>query len=286
MFKASNDIVEKLLYCSFCGKSQLEVRTLIAGPSVFICDDCVEVTVDMIEDDAGEIRIRRTIEFKPEQTQAGLSILSYFSKVVSQKYPDASVTVKIEQNQNSVSMEVKTPEGYVDRVEHTLDQYGLVVLGQLTPEKFLSDPIHAMELKNKLELSSLELRMTKELHQNMNALQTERIKSLEIQVSQLHALVGSGISQSSDLQSLLKALIRTTSKDSQIDKAISVLIESIARGIYPESDKTTSEAIATIATKDPNLMKHIQDIAKGAIGGATGDLASSWILALINALPK
>jgi ATP-dependent Clp protease ATP-binding subunit ClpX len=34
---------EKLLYCSFCGKSQHEVRKLIAGPTVFICDECVEL---------------------------------------------------------------------------------------------------------------------------------------------------------------------------------------------------------------------------------------------------
>src|SRR5215470_17635601 len=34
---------EKLLYCSFCGKSQHEVRKLIAGPSVFICDECIEL---------------------------------------------------------------------------------------------------------------------------------------------------------------------------------------------------------------------------------------------------
>ena len=34
---------EKLLYCSFCGKSQHEVRKLIAGPSVFICDECIDL---------------------------------------------------------------------------------------------------------------------------------------------------------------------------------------------------------------------------------------------------
>jgi len=37
---------EKLLYCSFCGKSQHEVRKLIAGPSVFICDECIELCND------------------------------------------------------------------------------------------------------------------------------------------------------------------------------------------------------------------------------------------------
>ena len=42
---------EKLLYCSFCGKSQHEVRKLIAGPSVFICDECVELCNDIIREE-------------------------------------------------------------------------------------------------------------------------------------------------------------------------------------------------------------------------------------------
>jgi len=46
--KASGD---KLLYCSFCGKSQHEVRKLIAGPSVFICDECIELCNDIIREE-------------------------------------------------------------------------------------------------------------------------------------------------------------------------------------------------------------------------------------------
>ncbi len=45
---------EKLLYCSFCGKSQHEVRKLIAGPSVFICDECIELCNDIILDEMME----------------------------------------------------------------------------------------------------------------------------------------------------------------------------------------------------------------------------------------
>jgi len=44
----------KLLYCSFCGKSQNEVRKLIAGPSVFICDECVELCNDIIREEIEE----------------------------------------------------------------------------------------------------------------------------------------------------------------------------------------------------------------------------------------
>jgi len=44
----------KLLYCSFCGKSQHEVRKLIAGPSVFVCDECVELCNDIIREEMQE----------------------------------------------------------------------------------------------------------------------------------------------------------------------------------------------------------------------------------------
>ncbi|NOY62721.1 MAG: ATP-dependent Clp protease ATP-binding subunit ClpX [Gammaproteobacteria bacterium] len=45
---------EKLLYCSFCGKSQHEVRKLIAGPAVFVCDECVELCNDIIREEINE----------------------------------------------------------------------------------------------------------------------------------------------------------------------------------------------------------------------------------------
>ncbi|MFA5982590.1 MAG: ATP-dependent Clp protease ATP-binding subunit ClpX [Methylococcaceae bacterium] len=51
--KSSKDD-DKLLYCSFCGKSQHEVRKLIAGPSVYVCDECVELCNDIIKDELHE----------------------------------------------------------------------------------------------------------------------------------------------------------------------------------------------------------------------------------------
>ncbi|QFT55477.1 ATP-dependent Clp protease ATP-binding subunit ClpX [Microbulbifer sp. THAF38] len=52
--KSSGEDSGKLLYCSFCGKSQQEVRKLIAGPSVFICDECVELCTDIIREEVQE----------------------------------------------------------------------------------------------------------------------------------------------------------------------------------------------------------------------------------------
>ncbi len=50
----NNEDSGKLLYCSFCGKSQHEVRKLIAGPSVFICDECVDLCNDIIREEIQE----------------------------------------------------------------------------------------------------------------------------------------------------------------------------------------------------------------------------------------
>ncbi len=51
MTKASGSDSKNTLYCSFCGKSQHEVRKLIAGPTVFICDECVELCMDIIREE-------------------------------------------------------------------------------------------------------------------------------------------------------------------------------------------------------------------------------------------
>ena len=51
MTKAAGSDSKSTLYCSFCGKSQHEVRKLIAGPTVFICDECVELCMDIIREE-------------------------------------------------------------------------------------------------------------------------------------------------------------------------------------------------------------------------------------------
>ena len=49
-----------LLKCSFCGKSQKQVRNLIAGPGVYICDECIELCDEIIEEELGEVA--KTVE--------------------------------------------------------------------------------------------------------------------------------------------------------------------------------------------------------------------------------
>ena len=67
---------EKVLYCSFCGKSQHEVKKLIAGPSVFICDECIELCNDIIRDevpvDGGDAKSAKSDLPIPSEIKASL----------------------------------------------------------------------------------------------------------------------------------------------------------------------------------------------------------------------
>jgi ATP-dependent Clp protease ATP-binding subunit ClpX len=56
MSKSGSGSGDKVLYCSFCGKSQHEVKKLIAGPSVFVCDECVELCNDIIREETHEVQ--------------------------------------------------------------------------------------------------------------------------------------------------------------------------------------------------------------------------------------
>lgn len=62
--------------CSFCGKSEYEIIRIIAGTSVFICNECTTLSFEMVEEAVGNTTIQRSIRFPPEYRQAGMSLLS------------------------------------------------------------------------------------------------------------------------------------------------------------------------------------------------------------------
>lgn len=67
----------KLLYCSFCGKSQHEVRKLIAGPSVFICDECVDLCNDIIREEVQEDTSEASSEKLPKPNEIKTTLDDY-----------------------------------------------------------------------------------------------------------------------------------------------------------------------------------------------------------------
>lgn len=81
----------KLLYCSFCGKSQHEVRKLIAGPSVFICDECVDLCNDIIREEMQESKEKATSRL-PKPREINDSLDQY---VIGQEYAKKVLSVAV-----------------------------------------------------------------------------------------------------------------------------------------------------------------------------------------------
>jgi len=138
-------------------------------------------------------RVERSIEFPPEYWEAGTSILSYFSRILSVKYPSQKIKVRIEQEGLNLRMIIETPTGEKEKIEKTLEEYGLVVTGKIQPESFLSDPFEVMALKNKLEIANLELRQTRLLLDSTIDNSQKRIESLEVNVNKLYSIIENGL---------------------------------------------------------------------------------------------
>ena len=95
---------KNILYCSFCGKSQHEVRKLIAGPTVFICDECVELCMDIIKEENKESFVKNQEGVPPPQEIC--KVLDDY--VIGQTYAKQVLSVAVHNHYKRLNHESKS----------------------------------------------------------------------------------------------------------------------------------------------------------------------------------
>ena len=100
----SNKNNKNILYCSFCGKSQHEVKKLIAGPTVFICDECVELCMDIIKEENKDKLIKYQ-EGVPSPKEICNVLDDY---VIGQKYAKEVLSVAVHNHYKRLNYEAKS----------------------------------------------------------------------------------------------------------------------------------------------------------------------------------
>ena len=113
----------KLLFCSFCGKNQNEVRRLIAGPSVYICDECVDLCNDIISEETQAVEVDGNAESLPVPTEIK-SILDEY--VVGQERAKRILSVAVYNHYKRLQVSENTG---ADKLDVELGKSNILLIG-------------------------------------------------------------------------------------------------------------------------------------------------------------
>ncbi|MCP3994331.1 MAG: hypothetical protein GY722_04585 [bacterium] len=258
----------------------------------------------------GHPHITRSIEFPPEFKAAGLAILNHFEDVVRSKYSNIDVKVTITQEDKTVTMTIETDDGdQLEKIEKTLEEYGLVVRGEMAPAELLDDRMDTLRLEYRLEQAQSEVRM----QEKMLALQQVSIVDLHRRLSEAiarppaeaptvhvspvtyvavdqnqHASLHVELTQLTDLQSSLSDLADRLPQDSPARaeaQEVAKELEDVAKD--PEKAKTSAvpervrRFFEDLGDEKSRLGKTVKGIGRGVeiaqeVGKRYNDVAQ-WV---------
>ena len=229
----------------------------------------------------------KSIEFDAEFRQAGVTILSFFSEVVQSEFSDADVKVGILQEGNTVTLRVETPQGEVIKeIKKTLEKYGMVVMGNMPIENLSDNKELIRDLKTKLEVTNLELRLRQEAHLEHKKHYEGRILNLEEQVKNLHSMIGTNLANYTQLTEVVKSLVSDDAITQALGDALKI-IDKIAISEY--SDESSEELRASfkeIESKSPGIVRRLFQTIETMPASIASNLASPWVQSFISSLPK
>src|SRR5437762_1274478 len=230
--------------------------------------------------------LERSIIFPPEYKQSGVAILSYFAEVVARKYPDDDVRVTILQSGPTVTLRIETPEGDIEEIERTLEQYGLVVTGQLPIDVFTDDRELIRDLKTRIEVTNLELKLRKEAFLDQKAQYEKRVGSLEDQVQNLYSLVSTGLNHATSLTAVIGNVASMGTCNARAAASLETIARLIAKAQSPQNEAVLDDAFATVKREAPSLYSRLLTTLQSIPANIMANLATPWVQAFINSLPK
>lgn len=162
------------LYCSFCGKSQHEVRKLIAGPSVFICDECIDICVDIsVERDVrsrpdGKTSFNIILKFVDKLSGHEIDLLPKFAKAINSAFSDVEISLSsvfIRPDADAVVIDVIAITDNAEALKEEIEELSMKL--RIAQQKYLVEQATRIETEARLD----------EMMRDLYPILVERIKS-------------------------------------------------------------------------------------------------------------
>lgn len=255
----------------------MEVTAIITGlPELPIDKDIQKNNFDFV-------KLSKSITFDPHQASAGLSILSYFNEFLHQKYLGIEAKVSIEQTGNKVCLIVETSSGDVEKIEKSLYEFGLVVVGDKVPSEVLTSNLDAERLQMKLDMAAMELKHSEKLltlYQDDNKNYKSRILSLEEKMSELQRVICHSLTQSQEHLSL-----QLSSHYDLPQSLINLLESNLNENISGVARQRIEDEVRKHVTDKSKAMS-LQQLAENALYGVAGNSLYALIISILSTLPK